>query len=61
MLYLVLIFSPGTYYQSEIDTLYDQNEQAIVDVQNDAALSAQVWNDFGPDLEFIEILDDPAY
>ena len=58
MLYLVLIFSPGTYYQSEIDDLYDANATQINAVQNDATLNPTVQSTYGPDVEYLNVVDD---
>lgn len=59
MLYLSLIFSPGSYYQSEIDDLYDANQVEINEVQNDAQLNPTVQSTYGPQVEFIDIAQEP--
>ncbi len=58
MLYLVLVFSPGTYYQSEIDAIYDANETQITNVQNDANLNPTVQATYGTQVEYINVLSD---
>lgn len=57
MLHLAIIISPGTYYESEIDTYYQYNETAI-DALRGSAEEAQIVATHSPELEFIEILDD---
>ena len=59
MLYLSLIFSPGSYYQSEIDDLYMDNQVEINEVQNDAQLNPMVQSTYGPQVEYILVADDP--
>ncbi len=60
MLYLSLIFSPGSYYQSEIDDLYMDNQVEINEVQNDAQLNPTVQSTYGPQVEYVNILQDPS-
>ncbi len=59
MLYLSLIFSPGSYYQSEIDDLYMDNQVEINEVQNDAQLNPMVQSTYGPQVEYIVISEEP--
>ncbi|MCH8904056.1 MAG: hypothetical protein IIA45_09105 [Bacteroidetes bacterium] len=58
MLYLSLMFSPDSYYESEYDAIYEANAQTIENIRNDAELYDQIWADFGTDAAAIIIEDD---
>lgn len=60
LLHLSVIFSPGQYYQSEIDQYEQENQAAINAIHNDPQLEAQIVAERTPDLEFIDIVDDDA-
>lgn len=60
LLYLAVIFSPGTYYQSEIDTFEAQHQADISAIHAQPTLETQIVHDFTPQLEFIDIFDTDA-
>lgn len=58
LLHLALIFSPGSYYTSEIETLEQNNLYEINLIRNDPTSAQQVMNEHSSELEFINIFDD---
>ena len=57
LLHLSIIVSPGSYYQSEIDSHYVQN-QAEIDALYNSPEQQVIVNTYSPQLEWIEIWDD---
>lgn len=58
LLYLFVIISPNTYFQSEIDAYEEAYQSEIQAVQQDAALLSEVLVIHGPEAENIVVLDD---
>ncbi len=57
LLFLSVIFSPGTYYQSEIDQFEIDNQAQIDAIHADPLLEQQIVDDYSPQLEFIDVID----
>lgn len=61
MLYLTLIFSPGTYTTTQIHTIEQQNHTQIQAVMQNPTLMQQVQADYVDDAQRIKVLDGPEY
>lgn len=58
LLYLSQIVSPGTYYQSEIDQLIDDNQASINAILNDPAAMQDVEDNYVELVEDVVIWQD---
>lgn len=57
LLYLAVIFSPGTYTTTQIHTLEQQNHSQVQAIQQNPTLMQQVQADYIGDAQRIKILD----
>jgi hypothetical protein len=57
MLYLQLIFSPGTYYKTQIDTIQNDNWNSISAVMGDQAQMEVVNSSYLPRVSQIVVID----
>jgi 2-C-methyl-D-erythritol 4-phosphate cytidylyltransferase len=60
LLYMHLIISPGTYFQSDIDAMATANQQQITIIENDPDQMQIVQNDDMPMVEKIVIVNDES-
>ena len=58
LLYLTLIFSPGTYTTTQIHTIEQQNHTQVQAVQQNPTLMQQVQADYIEDAQRIKVAED---
>lgn len=61
MLYLTLIFSPGTYTTTQIHTIEQQNHTQIQAVMQNPTLMQQVQTDYIEDAQRVKITTENEY
>lgn len=57
LLYLILIFSPGTYTTTQIHNIEQQNHTQVQAVQQDPALMQQVQATHIEDAQRVKVID----